>query len=90
MAIKVPQKSITYIIICCSVIIILLLIGIYPLHRAMADRDEKIADKNLKLEEQKLLLPVYQMLKQRIEKKGSRALSLPAKTQIKWAGWTQM
>jgi hypothetical protein len=82
MAINVPQKSITYIIICSSIIVILLFVGIYPLHRTMVNRDEKIADKNLKLEEQKLLLPVYTMLKQRIGKKSARILPVPAKAQL--------
>lgn len=82
MAIKIPPKSITYIIACSAVIIILLFAGIYPLHRALANRDEKIADKNLKLEEQKLLLPVYEMLKQKMGKKNARLLPLPAKAQL--------
>jgi hypothetical protein len=82
MAINVPQKSITYIIICSTIIIILLFVGIYPLHRAMANRDEKIADMNLKLQEQNLLLPVYQMLKQRAGKKSAHMLPLPTKAQL--------
>jgi hypothetical protein len=82
MPITLPHKSITYIVICFSVIIILLIMGIYPLHRALANRDENIADKKLKLEEQKLLLPVYEMLKQRIGKKSVRVLPLPAKAQL--------
>jgi len=82
MAIKIPQKSITYIIICSSLLVILLLIGIYPLHRALANRNEKIAEKNVSLEEQKLLLPVYEALKQKIGKKNTRSLPLPAAGQL--------
>lgn len=82
MSLKVPQKSITYIIICLSIIVVLLVIGVYPLYRALATRDDQIAEKNLKLEEQKLLLPVYEMLKQKIGKKNARTLPLPANAQL--------
>jgi hypothetical protein len=48
----------------------------------LASRDEKIVEKNVSLEEQKLLLPVYDMLKQRIGKKSARNFPLPANGQL--------
>lgn len=82
MAIKIPQKSITYIITGSSVIVILLVAGIYPLHRALANRDEQIADRSFKVEEQRLLQPVYQTLKQAVDKTRVRALPMPAQTPL--------
>lgn len=82
MSIKIPQKSISYIIACVSAITILVIACIIPLNRAMTHREELLAEKSLKLDEQRLLLPVHQALQQRLEKKRVRALPLPAQSQM--------
>jgi hypothetical protein len=82
MAIKIPQKSITYIITGTAVIVILLIAGVYPLHRALVNRDDQIADRNFKLTEQQLLQPVHQALKQKLDKKKARLLPLPAQAPL--------
>jgi hypothetical protein len=79
---NIPKQSMTYIIIFLCVILVFIFLGIVPSQRALANREENIAETNLKLEEQKILFPVYQVLKQGTEKKGAHALPLPAKVPL--------
>ena len=72
---KIPRDSIIYLCVCLSGIAVFILFGIVPYYRASSALDGKIAGLASKIEEHEKLLPIYQSLKQTLEK---NPLNLPS------------
>ncbi len=79
---KIPQQSIVYMVICLSGIMLFVLLGIFPSQRVLANLEEKIAESNYKIEEQKVFMPVSRIVKERTQKKSPRGLPVPAKSPL--------
>ncbi len=56
---KLPQQSITLILICGGGILAFIMLWIYPNYISLADMDMEIKSLNARLEEQKVLFPVF-------------------------------
>ncbi len=84
MGLKIPQRSIIYLLIGFSLILIFIFGAIFPSQRTLRDLNGKIAQTSSRLAEQKALASIYETLRQRAQKQatdkeGARALPLPAK-----------
>jgi hypothetical protein len=76
--IGIPRQSILYIGVCLSGILIFVLLGIVPASHSLKELDAQIAEAGYRFEGQKTLLPLYQSLQGRSEKKKeSQVLPLP-------------
>ena len=76
----VPQRSIIYLLICGTGILAFVLAGIYPSYRNMVRMDGSIADLKAQIEEQKILFPIYQNLRQGLTQEALNAQSNPLKS----------
>lgn len=76
---KLPPKSITYLLICGGVILAFILLAIYPYYKALGGMDMEIRKINVKIDEQKILYPVFQELLKRSRIKEPTRLTLPEK-----------
>lgn len=74
-----PKQSVTYIGLCLVGVLIFIFAGILPNTRTIAELTAKAADLQFQLEEQKTLSPFRKSLQEKIEKKESEILPLPAK-----------
>jgi hypothetical protein len=79
---KIPQRSIKYFLICLFGVAIFVFVGILPSQWSLKGLDQDIKSLEFKVEEQKMLLPVYETLKKKGTKKVSSILPLPAKTPL--------
>jgi hypothetical protein len=80
--IDIPEKSISYLVICAGIIAIICLLGIYPLYRYNFRLAENIKEINYQIKQQNNLMPQYLMLVKNLEKKDSPLLPLPKRTKI--------
>jgi hypothetical protein len=71
---KVPKKSIYYLLLCGIGLLMFILIGLYPLQSSLSGLDEEIAGIKARIEEQKVLFPLYKELTERIRKKKDSEL----------------
>jgi hypothetical protein len=73
---KIPAQSVYYLLLCTTGILLFIGIGIYPLHSSITQQDEDLARMRVRLEEQKVLLPVYKdlLLLGKVQKKDLGAL----------------
>ncbi len=78
---KLPQQSLIYLIVCLSGVLVFILLGIIPAQRRLAGLERKIGEERLRLEEQSTLLPVYDILKQRIHRR-EWILPFPQKAEL--------
>lgn len=76
---KIPPQSLLYIGICLIGVILFILLWFIPSNRTMEELAAKTDDVKFRTEEQRALMPLYQALKSRIEKKDSEILPLPEK-----------
>jgi hypothetical protein len=65
----IPQKSIYYLLLCSIGILMFILIGLYPVHSSLSGLDEEIAGIKARIEEQKVLFPLYKELAEKVRKK---------------------
>lgn len=84
---KFPQQSVVYLLMCLLGIMIFLFLGVVPSQRTLEGLEKKIGEAKLRIEEQKTMAPLYQILKQKTQKQGVRTLPMPAKSEL---GRTQM
>lgn len=75
----VPERSITYFLVCLFGVSLFLFAGILPAERSIADLDRKAADLKYQIEEQNTLFPLYLNLKKVTGGTGREALPFPAK-----------
>lgn len=76
----IPKETFSYLLFCALGVLAFLLLAIYPSHRSIADLDRKIAEAKDRLEEQKILLPLYAELLAKSKTKGAEALQPEAKS----------
>jgi Tfp pilus assembly protein PilO len=77
LGINIPQQSLVYIGLCLIGVAIFVLGGIIPASRTLAELDTQTASVRYRLEEQKILVPYQQMLKDSGDKKDSGFLPMP-------------
>lgn len=79
---KIPKQSIIYLLIYLAGIIVFIAFGIIPNSISLAGFDKKIKETQLRLQEQKGILPIYQTLIKSIKSKKSFSLPMPEKRAI--------
>lgn len=82
LGIDVPQQSVIYIVVCLFGILIFVFAGIIPAGRSLVELDEQIADARYRMEEQKTLIPLLQLLQGQSSKRESQILPLPEKGRL--------
>lgn len=80
LAIAVPRRSIIYLLICGAGILAFVLAGIYPSYRSMVRMDRSIADLKAQIEEQKILFPLYEKLREDLAAKSLKVQSSSSKS----------
>lgn len=80
--INLPPQSLTYIGIGVVVILVFIFVGIIPANRSTAQLEVKTKDVKFRIEEQRVLAPLYKSLREKGEKKESEFLPLPAKGKL--------
>jgi hypothetical protein len=78
----VPKQTLINLLISLSGVLIIVLAGIVPNYITSANLDRKISGLQFQIEEQKTLYPIYQLLKDRSQKKMPRVLPLPVKSKL--------
>ena len=76
---KLPPKSITYLLLCGGALLAFILLAIYPYHKALGGMDTEIHEITAKIDEQKILYPVFKELLKRSQIKEPSSLTLPEK-----------
>src|SRR5664280_2774363 len=78
----IPEKSLSYLIICGGIVVIFVLVGIFPLYRYASNQAGEIKKTKDQIEEIKVMGPVYLKLQKAMESKDSQILPNPKKTTI--------
>ena len=78
----IPKRTLIYMAVCLFGILITVFIGIIPNWFSNMRLDRKISELQLKLEEQKQIYPVYELLKNNDHQKSSMVLPFPAKNKL--------
>ncbi len=78
----IPEKSVTYLMICSGIIVIIVLVGIFPLYRYTSNQAAEIKKIEYQIEEQKGLGPVSLNIQKAMESKDLKVLPNPKKTTI--------
>jgi hypothetical protein len=77
---KIPKKSIYYLLLCGMGILMFILVGLYPFQSSLRELDEEIAGVKARIEEQKVLFPLYKEFTEKIRgKKDSEFLRYSGK-----------
>jgi hypothetical protein len=79
---NIPEKTLTYLIICGGMVVLIALLGIFPLYQYNSNRAGEIKKIKYEIEEQKRLGPVYLNLQKIMENKDLLVLPNPKKTTI--------
>jgi hypothetical protein len=66
---KIPKKSIYYLLLCSVGILLFIAIGLFPMQSALSGLDEESAGVKARIEQQKVLFPIYKELAERIRTK---------------------
>lgn len=80
--IDLPKQSLAYIAISVIVILLFVFVGIFPAKKLLADLDGQTAEVKYRIEEQRILVPYYQSLKERTDKADLQFLPLPQKASL--------
>jgi hypothetical protein len=80
LSMAVPRRSLIYLLICGAGILSFVLAGIYPSYRNMSRLDSSIADLKARIQEQKILFPMYQKLREELRPEASKAQPSPPKS----------
>ncbi|MDD5712015.1 MAG: hypothetical protein PHY31_04560 [Smithellaceae bacterium] len=75
--INIPQKSVAYLLVCLTGVLIFVLVGIIPMQRSLAARDDSIKKLRFRIEEQRNLLPIYALMEKDLQKKEAGTLPYP-------------
>jgi hypothetical protein len=78
----IPEKSLTYLIICVGIIGLFVLMIIFPLYRYTSNQAGEIKKIEYQIEEQKGLGPVYLNMQKALESKDLKGLPNPKQTTI--------
>ena len=75
-----PRRSLIYLLMCGAGIVLFLLVGIWPSYRNMVRMNGSIADLKARIEEQKILFPLYQKLRVGLTPEASKDQWSPPKS----------
>jgi hypothetical protein len=78
---KIPAQSVYYFLLCATGILLFIFIGLYPLQSSLNQQDRDLAKIKARVEEQKVLYPLYQemLLLGKGQKKDSNFLPVSSK-----------
>ncbi len=76
------KRIVTYLIIYIGVLLTIIVFVIYPYHMSLADVDSEIEITKGRIEEQRLLFPVFKDLLKKVRLKESGGLPLPKKKKL--------
>ena len=79
---KLPTRSITFFLICLCVLLLLSVLVIYPQRISLAGADLDIKKLKGRIEEQKLLYPIFQNLLKKVRAKDTEGLPFPKKAKL--------
>ena len=79
LSVEVPRRSLIYLLICGAGVLAFVLVGTYPSSRNIVRMDDSIADLKTRVEEQKILFPLYKKLREGLTTEVSKAQSNPPK-----------
>ena len=79
---KIPAQSVYYLLLCSAGILLFILIGLYPLQSSLNQQDEDMAKLKARIEEQKVLFPLYKelLLLEKTQKSDLSVLPASSKT----------
>ena len=80
---SLPTQTLSYIIILGGGVVLFLLLAILPAHKETAALDFEIDNVNTKIEEQKILTPVYESLMKKVQLKPPEGLNYVPKEKLK-------
>ena len=78
----VPTQSLVYLLICCAGIIVFILMIILPAQKSAAELDTEIVNLQARIEEQRILSPVFKSLFNRAKAKNQSGLPAQAKAKL--------
>ena len=79
---KIPANSLSYILICGGIIVLIVMLGIIPLYRYNSNRAQEVKRIQNRIDEQKGLGGIYQLLQKASEQKEERTLPHPTKAKL--------
>jgi hypothetical protein len=79
---KLPARSIVFFLMFLCVPLFYFLLIIYPQHISLAEADLDIKKLKVRIEEQKMLYPIFQNLLKKVRVKDTEALPFPKKTKL--------
>ena len=80
LSVDMPRRSLIYLLICGAGIVAFVLAAIYPSYRNMVRMDESMAGIKAQIDEQKILFPLFQMLRETLKPELSKAQASPQKS----------
>lgn len=78
----IPKRSIVILLACISSVLLIVVAGIVPQHMAVARLDNRIANIQYQIEEQKRLQPYYELLHAGPQSGRSKVLPFPARSPL--------
>lgn len=82
-ALKLPSRSIAFFLICVGGLLAFIPLVIYPQQTSLAEADMEIKELKGRIEEQKILYPVFQDLLRKADFKGAEGLPFPKRARLK-------
>ena len=79
---KLPTQNIAFFLMCLCLLLFFFLLVIYPQHISLADADLDIKKLQERIEEQKILYPVFKNLLKKAHLKDIEGLPFPKKTKL--------
>ena len=79
---KLPSRSIAFFLMCLCVLLIFFLLVIYPQRISLAEADLDIKKLKVRIEEQKILYPIFKNLLKKARVKDTEALPFPKKAKL--------
>ncbi len=79
---KLPTRSIVYFVMFLCVLLLFFLLVVYPQRISLAEADLDIKKLKVRIEEQKMLYPVFQNLLKKARVKDTEGLPFPKKTKL--------
>ena len=80
---SLPTQTLSYFVILGGGVVLFLLLAILPAHKETAELDFEISNVNTKIEEQKILTPVFESLMKKAELKPPEGLNYVPKEKLK-------
>ena len=77
-----PTQSLIYLLICCAGIVVFILMIILPAQKSTTELDAEIVDLQARIEEQRILSPVFQSLFKRAKAKNESGLPTQTKQKL--------